>query len=30
MESTYIKAGKKLNALARLCKFLSFKNVEFL
>ena len=25
MESTYIKAGKKLNALARLCKFLSFK-----
>ena len=25
MESTYIKSGKKLNALARLCKFLSFK-----
>ena len=21
MESTYIKAGKKLNALVRLCKF---------
>ena len=25
MESTYIKAGKKLNALARLCRLLSFK-----
>ena len=24
MESTYIKAGKKLNALVRLCKFLPF------
>ena len=24
MESTYIKAGKKLNTLARLCKFLPF------
>ena len=29
MESTYIKAGKKLNALARLCSYL-LKNVEFL
>ena len=25
MESTYIKAGKNLNALVRLCKFLPFK-----
>ena len=25
MQSIYSKAGKKLNALARLCKFLSFK-----
>ena len=24
MESTYIKAGKKLNALVRQCKFLPF------